>query len=147
MQKFALILIVSVGFLGCGSSSSNGTAASDKLSASSFDCEKSFQSNWCSQNLEGSSSINSICSGDVFSDDLVWGTLYLTSTSTKSCLVDVGLGTKTVAISGCSSAVQKTYSSTDGAVDVFTCYNSSGSTVYIEGTLSNGQAFRAIHTE
>ncbi|MBL7542854.1 MAG: hypothetical protein JNL11_03515 [Bdellovibrionaceae bacterium] len=147
MQKLIVIFIFSVALVGCGNSSSEGTKSEGILNDSSFDCEKSFQTDWCSQNLASSSDITSICKGKIYAGDIIYYSFYIKSSSANSCLVDLGLGTKSVTIGGCSGASQAKLSSNEGIVEVLSCYNSAGSDTYVEGTLSNGQMFRAIHAE
>jgi hypothetical protein len=143
-MKTVMIFIVGMAILGCGGASST-PKSSNLLEASSFDCEKSFQSDWCSANLQTDSNISSVCSGKIYSGDIIYYSLYLKSNSGNSCLVDLGLGSESLTISGCSSASRIQYSVVTGVVDVMTCSDSIRANTYVEGTNSDGVKFRAIH--
>ncbi len=147
MQKLIYSLVLGVFLIGCSASSPSGSKSLTVLTASSFDCEKSFQTDWCSQNLQTSSNITSVCKGSIYSGDIIYSSLYIKSTLANSCLVDLGLGSQSVNITGCANAIQTDLSSTSGAVTVLSCYSTTGSDVYVEGTLANGQSFRALHIQ
>jgi hypothetical protein len=138
---FAAFFISTV--LGCTGGNSP-TSKSDFLRASSFDCEKSFQDDWCASNLESNSNIGTVCAGKIYSDDLIYRSVYLKSSSGNSCLVDLSAGSAQMQLSGCSNASKITFASAAGNVDVSFCFNSSGGVSYVEGVMPPGAAFRAL---
>ncbi len=146
MKKILSFIFISCFLAACNNSDSpSNPSSSERLSAASFDCEKSFEERWCSQNLSPSSNVTSVCSGNISAGDIIYSALYLKSSKGNSCLIDLGPGIQATNISGCANSYQTQYSSALGDVAVRSCSDASGKQVYIDGATLSGQAFQALH--
>ncbi len=144
MQLIVLYIVI-LSLFSCSKLSTSTKKTEEPVTDSSFICEKYFQADWCSSNLETTSNITSVCSGNIFYEDIIYKSVYLKSNSGNTCLIDLGHGAEVVNVNGCSYAVKNQLSGPSGLVDVISCYDTSGANSYVEGINSNGDLFRANH--